>query len=57
MELKLLGKSDTLIMNFGRWYILTFLQYIHEKIAQLSKVVRTHMSNHIPFNNVGLVEC
>ena len=56
MALKLSVKSETLIMKFGRWYILTFLQYIHEKIAHLIKGVSNDMSNLIPFNNIGAIE-
>ena len=56
MSLKLSGKSDTLIMKFGRWYSLNILQYIHEQIAHLSKGVSTDMSNHIPFHNIGEIE-
>jgi len=37
MALKLHGESDTTIMKMGRWTSLTFLQYIHNQLAYLSK--------------------
>jgi hypothetical protein len=37
MALKLHGYDDTTIMKMGRWTSLTFLQYIHNQIAHLSK--------------------
>ena len=37
MAIKLHGYSDTTIMKMGRWTSLTFLQYIHNQIAHLSK--------------------
>ena len=56
MALNMSGKSDTLIMNFGRWYILTFMQYINEQIANLNKGVSTNIRNQIPFHNIGEIE-
>ena len=43
-------------MNFGRWYILTFMQYINEQIANLNKGVSTNIRNQIPFHNIGEIE-
>ena len=37
MALKLQGASDTTIKKQGRWTSMTFLQYIHNQIAHLSK--------------------
>ena len=37
MALKLHGASDTTIMKTGHWTSLTFLEYIHNQIAHLSK--------------------
>ena len=45
MALKLSVNSDIPIMKFGRWSILTFLQYIHEQMSHLSKGVSADMSN------------
>ena len=56
MALNLSVKSDTLIMHFVWWSSLTFLQYIHEKIAHLSKGVYNDTSNQMPFNNIGSIE-
>ena len=52
-ELNILGKSDKLIINSGRWSSLIFLEYTHEKIDHLSKGVSTDMSNQTPFHNIG----
>ena len=43
-------------MHFVWWSSLTFLQYIHEKIAHLSKGVYNDTSNQMPFNNIGSIE-
>ena len=37
MALKLHGYDDTTIMKMGQWTSLTFLQYIQNQIAHLSK--------------------
>ena len=37
MSLKLHGYDDTTIIKMGLWTSLTFLQYIHNQIAHLSK--------------------
>ena len=55
MALKLRGKSDTTIMKIGRWSGLTFLDYIHNQIAHLSKDLSTEMSIPIPFLNIASV--
>ena len=57
MELNMSVNIDILIMKFGWWSSLTFLQYIHEKIYNLSKGVSTDMSNQIPFNKIGAIVC
>ena len=56
MATKLSGKSDILIMKFGQWSSLTFLQYTYEQIDNLSKGVYTDMSNQIFFHNIGSIE-
>ena len=56
MATKLSGKSDILIMKFGQWSSLTFLQYTYEQINNLSKGVYTDMSNQIFFHNIGSIE-
>ena len=53
MALKLHGYDDTTIMKMGRWTSLTFLQYIHNQIAHLSKDISTKMSMPLPFVNVA----
>lgn len=55
MALKLHGESDTTIMKMGRWTSLTFLQYIHNQIAHLSKDVSEKMSIPLPFVNITAV--
>ena len=55
MALKLLGKSDTIIMKVGRWSGLTFLQYIHNQIAHLSHNLAAEMSQDIPFLNIASI--
>ena len=55
MALKLLNKSDTLIMKMGRWSGLTFLQYIHNQIAHLSHNLASEMSTNIPFLNIASI--
>lgn len=46
MALKLHGTNDITIMNTGRWTSLTFLEYIHNKIAHLSKDLSKQMCTH-----------
>lgn len=53
MALKLHGYDDTTIMKMGRWTSLTFLQYIHNQIAHLSKDISSKMSIPLPFVNVA----
>ena len=56
MSLKLHGFDDTTIMKMGRWTSLTFLQYIHNQIAHLSKDVSRKMSQPLPFLNIAAIE-
>ena len=42
-------------MKFGWWSSLTFMQYMHEQITHLSKVVSTDISNQITFHNIGAI--
>ena len=56
MALKLQGESDTTIMKMGRWRSLTFLQYIHNQIAHLSKDISTKMSTKMSFQNISAIE-
>jgi hypothetical protein len=56
MALKLHGYSDTTIKKMGRWSSLTFLQYIHNQIAHLSKGVAQNMSRPLPFLNIAVIE-
>lgn len=56
MALKLNGASDTTIMKMGRWTSLTFLQYIHNQIAHLSKDLSTKMSKNLKFQNIAAIE-
>jgi hypothetical protein len=56
MALKLHGYDDTTIMKMGRWSGLTFLQYIHNQIAHLSKDVSRKMSIPLPFLNISAIE-
>ena len=53
--LKLHGYDDTAIMKMGRWKSLTFLQYIHNQIAHLSKDMSQKMSTPLPFVNVAAI--
>ena len=55
MALKLHGYDDTTIMKMGRWTLLTFLQYIHNQIAHLSKDISSKMSIPLPFMNVAAI--
>jgi hypothetical protein len=56
MALKLHGYDDTTIMKMGRWTSLTFLQYIHNQIAHLSKDISQKMSEPLPFLNIAAIE-
>jgi hypothetical protein len=56
MALKLHGFDDTTIMKHGRWTSLTFLAYIHNQIAHLSKDVSRKMSIPLPFLNIAAIE-
>ena len=56
MALKLQGENDTTIMKMGRWTSLTFLQYIHNQIAHLSKGLATKMSTKLNFQNIAAIE-
>ena len=56
MTLKLQGENDTTIMKMGRWTSLTFLQYIHNQIAHLSKDISTKMSKKLHFQNISAIE-
>jgi hypothetical protein len=56
MALKLQGFDDTTIMKMGRWTSLTFLQYIHNQIAHLSRNISQKMSEHLPFLNIAAIE-
>ncbi len=53
MAMKLQGVSDTVIMKQGRWSSLTFLMYIHNQIAHLSKGLSQKMCTDIEFINVA----
>ena len=48
--------SDTTIKKMGQWSSLTFLQYIHNQIAHLSKGVAQQMSRPLPFLNIAVIE-
>ena len=56
MALKLQGENDTTIMKMGRWTSFTFLQYIHNQIAHLSKDISTKMSKKLHFQNISAIE-
>jgi hypothetical protein len=56
MALKLTGSNDTTIMKMGRWTSLTFLQYIHNQIAHLSKDLSKHMNKDLSFTNIAAIE-
>ena len=52
MSLKLNGASVTIIMKMGCWRFLTFLQYIHNQIAHLSKDISKKMNKNLPFQKL-----
>ena len=56
MALKLQGVSDTTIQKQGRWRPMTFLQYIHNQIAHLTKDLSTKMSTKLTFTNIASIE-
>ena len=56
MALKLQGESDTTIQKMGRWSSSTWLQYIHNQIAHISKGLANKMSEELPFLNIGFIE-
>jgi hypothetical protein len=56
MALKLTGSNDTTIMKMGRWMSLTFLQYIHNQIAHLSKDLSKQMNQDLSFTNIAAIE-
>ena len=56
MALKLHGEADTTIMKLGRWTSMTFLQYIHNQIAHLSKDISKKMGTKLDFQNISAIE-
>ena len=56
MALKLQGVADTIIQKQGRWTSMTFLQYIHNQIAHLTKDLSTKMSTNLKFVNIASIE-
>ena len=56
MALKLQGVADTIIQKQGRWTSMTFLQYIHNQIAHLTKDLSTKMSTSLKFVNIASIE-
>jgi hypothetical protein len=56
MALKLHDYDDTTIRKMGRWTSDTFLQYIHNQIAHLSKDISKNMSMALPFLNIAAIE-
>jgi hypothetical protein len=56
MALKLTGADDTTIMKMGRWSGLTFLQYIHNQIAHISKGLSSKMNTRLDFINIAAIE-
>ena len=55
MALKLHGYDNTTIMKKVHWTSLTFLQYIHNQVAHLSKDIFSKMSIPLPFVNVTAI--
>eukprot|EP00957_Ditylum_brightwellii_P038312 2896566-Ditylum_brightwellii.AAC.1 len=55
MALKLHGHSKTTIMKQGWWLSLTFLMYIHEQIAHLSKDIAKDMNTPVTYLNIVMV--
>lgn len=56
MALKLNNYSDSDIMKFGRWKSATWMMYMHNQIAHLSKGVASAMCKKVPFLNIGYIE-
>ena len=56
MALKLHGVDDSTIMKIGRWTSMTFLMYIHNQIAHISKNLSGKMSQPLPFLNIAAIE-
>ena len=56
MALKLQGEHITTIMKRGRWTSLTSLQYIHNEIAHLSKILSIKKSKKRHFQNIAAIE-
>ena len=56
IALKLQGVEDTTIKIQGRWTSMTFLQYIHNQIAHLTKDLSSKMSTILVFQNVAAIE-
>jgi hypothetical protein len=56
MALKLQGVADTIIQKQGRWTSMTFLQYIHNQIACLTKDLSTKMHTKLTFCNIANIE-
>eukprot|EP00957_Ditylum_brightwellii_P044591 3381146-Ditylum_brightwellii.AAC.1 len=55
MALKLHEAADTTIMKHGRWTSLTFLQYIHNQIGNLSKDISQKMSTTVKFQSIASI--
>ena len=53
MAMALHGTKTEIIMKHGRWTSLTFMMYIHNQIAHLSKGLSAKMSSEIPFVNIA----
>ena len=53
METNMSGKSDKLIMHFGRWYSLTLMQRIHEKYLTSVKDDLLIRATRSPFATLG----
>ena len=53
MALALQGVSTKIIMKHGRWTSLTFMMYIHNQIAHLSKGLSEKMNTPLPFVNIA----
>ena len=56
MALKLQGINDTTINKQGQWTSMTFLQYIHNQIAHLTKDLSTKMSTILIYQNVATIK-
>ena len=47
------GIKTEVIKKHGCWTSLTFMMYIHNQIAHLSKGLSTKMSSRVPFVNIA----